>query len=357
MKKIGALIRGALVRIVVSLPDPVFYRYKYFVLHRQLCHFHPPRRFSEKIFHRMRYPRPVFSELADKVAVRDYIASTAGPQYLVPAYFSCEQVTLDTFDRLPEAFVMKANNSAGQVRIVRSKHSENLAELVALADTWLTSNFPLRMREKHYRYIQARIIFEQALLTDGQPPADYKFSVFNRGRGEQPYVFIQYMRGRFENLVQDLYLDDWSPAPFKLSHQRTIGSLAPRPEKLDEMLAIAKKLASPFGYLRVDFYLHDGRVYVGELTVTPGAGGYAFDPPEWDEVLGERFEWPERSFGDELKAGCADAVTGAVGGGAGSLSGDCSPGAGVASLVPRGVPAGSALMLGQNRLPGLGHTE
>lgn len=294
MKKKGTLLRNALVRMVVSLPDPVFYRYKYFVLHRKLCHFKQPRRFSEKIFHRMRYPCAFFSELADKVAARDYIARTAGPQYVVPAYFSCQAVTLETFDRLPETFVMKANNSAGQVRIVKNKREENLQQLVALTNAWLASDFPLRMREKHYRHIPPKIIFEHALLTDGQPPADYKFSVFNRSRGEKPYVFIQYMRDRFENLVQDLYLEDWTPAPFKLSHQRTIGTLAPKPEALDEMLEIARKLAAPFGYLRVDFYLHDGKVYVGELTLTPGAGGYAFDPPGWDEILGDKFEWPER---------------------------------------------------------------
>lgn len=302
MNKLGTLIRTALVRMVVSLPDPVFYRYKYFVLQRKLCNFRQPKRFSEKIFHRMRYPSALFSQLADKVAVRDYIALTVGPQYLVPCYFSCEKVSLATFEKLPETFVMKANHSAGQVRIVKHKREEDLQQLVALSDAWLTSNFPLRMREKHYRYIPPKIIFEQALLEDGRPPADYKFSVFNPSDGRKPYVFIQYMRNRFANLVQDLYLEDWSPAPFKLRHQRTIGSPAPRPETLDEMLAIAKKLASPFGYLRVDFYLHDGKVYVGELTVTPGAGGYAFDPPEWDEILGEKFGWPEGHFSNGLNA-------------------------------------------------------
>jgi hypothetical protein len=250
----------------------------------------------------MRYPCPLFSQLADKVAVRDYIARTAGPQYLVPSYFSCDKVTPETFEKLPETFVMKANHSAGQVKIVKHKREEDLQQLVALTNAWLTSDFPLRMREKHYRHIPPKIIFEQALLTDGQPPADYKFSVFNQTGGKKPYVFIQYMRNRFEKLVQDLYLEDWSPAPFKLRHQRTIGTLAPKPETLDEMLAIAKKLASPFGYLRVDFYLHDGKVYVGELTLTPGAGGYAFDPPDWDEILGEKFGWPERDFSSDLNA-------------------------------------------------------
>lgn len=303
MKQIGIMIKSALVRIVVSLPDAAFYRYKYFVLHRKICNFKRPQRFSEKILHRMRYPSPLFSKLADKVGARDYIARVVGQKYLIPDYFYCNFVTPEIFNKLPDAFVMKANNSAGQVRIIKNKVDENLEELAFVANTWLKSNFPLRMREKHYRSIPPKIIFEQALLIDGKPPSDYKFSVFNPARGAKPYIFIQYMQDRFENLTQDLYLEDWSPAPFKLNRQRSVGTTAPKPDALGEMLHVAKKLAEPFGYLRVDFYLYEGRVYVGELTLTPGAGGYAFDPPKWDDILGEKFGWPEEDFGNQLPAG------------------------------------------------------
>ncbi|WP_165493830.1 ATP-grasp fold amidoligase family protein [Azotobacter chroococcum] len=45
------------------------------------------------------------------------------------------------------------------------------------------------------------------------------------------------------------------------------------------MLDIAKRLAAPFGYLRVDFYLYDEKIYIGELTITPAGGGYRLSPP------------------------------------------------------------------------------
>ena len=151
----------------------------------------------------------------------------------------------------------------------------------------------MRMREKHYRYIRPRVIFEHALLTDHRPPADFKFNMFNPGPGQKPFCFIQHMQGRFEHLTQDLYLEDWRPAPFQLRHQRSSGHLAPRPSQLDEMLQTARALAGPLGYMRVDLYLHQERVYVGELTLTPGAGRYVFDPKEWDDTLGARFGWPE----------------------------------------------------------------
>ena len=59
------------------------------------------------------------------------------------------------------------------------------------------------------------------------------------------------------------------------------------------MLRVARKLAEPLGYMRVDLYLHQGHIYVGELTLTPGAGRYTFEPRGWDETLGAKFGWPE----------------------------------------------------------------
>ena len=286
--------KRAIKRLLNSLPDPAFYQYKHLLIHGKLCNFSHPKRFSEKVFHRMRFPSPVFSTLADKVAARDYIAEKVGPQYLVPAFLSCDAVTPATFDALPSAFVMKSSNGFGQVRIVRDKDAEDIAQLSELANSWLAAPTASRSREKHYLSIPPRIIFEKPLLDGVEPPDDYKFNVFNCP-GREPFIFIQHMRGRFRDLEQNLYLEDWSPPPFRLelallreSTQRT-----EKPAVLPEMLAVAKKLAEPFGYLRVDLYLHQGKVYVGELTVTPGAGTFVFAPRSWDRLLGDRFGWPE----------------------------------------------------------------
>jgi hypothetical protein len=294
MKKLAPRLEKVIKRLFNSSADPVFYQYKYLRAHRRLCNFKNPRRFSEKIFYRMRYPLPVFSRLADKLASRDYIAQTVGPQYLVPLLLSCDAVTPATFDALPSSFVMKTSNGFGQIKIVRDKGEEDIDQLTALANGWLASPKVSRTREKQYLSIPPRILFEQALLEGGGPPDDYKFNVFNTP-GREPFIFIQHMHGRFRDLEQELYLEDWSPPPFKMSFaeihysDHTIEKL----EALPEMLAVAKKLASPFGFLRVDLYLHQGRIYVGELTVTPGAGTFIFAPRAWDRLLGDRFGWPE----------------------------------------------------------------
>ena len=136
--------REKLAGLLAYLPDPIFYQYRYFITHRRLCNFRHPQRFSEKIFHRMRHPHPLFSRLADKLAARDYIADRVGERYLVPIYHSCERVSPATFDHLPNTFVMKSNHSAGQVQVVHDKRQEDLDALSNLANSWLDGGVTVR---------------------------------------------------------------------------------------------------------------------------------------------------------------------------------------------------------------------
>lgn len=64
----------------------------------------------------------------------------------------------------------------------------------------------------------------------------------------------------------------------------------PRPENLDEMLALAGKLSTGFGFVRVDLYNVRGHVYFGELTFTPAGGAIKYDPESWDLKHGEKWD-------------------------------------------------------------------
>ena len=69
---------------------------------------------------------------------------------------------------------------------------------------------------------------------------------------------------------------------------------APKPETLPEMLEIAAKLSEDFPFARIDLYSVKGRVYFGEITFYPWSGYMEFDPPEFDEILGEKFVLPPK---------------------------------------------------------------
>ena len=60
-----------------------------------------------------------------------------------------------------------------------------------------------------------------------------------------------------------------------------------RPECLDEMIEVARKLASDFPQCRVDLYVLGGkRIVFGELTFTGGNGCNAFYPQSFNDELG-----------------------------------------------------------------------
>ena len=67
--------------------------------------------------------------------------------------------------------------------------------------------------------------------------------------------------------------------------------LAPRPEKLDEMLEYSRILSKDFKHVRVDWYnLPDGRVLFGEMTFLTWAGFSRFYPDKYDYMFGALVE-------------------------------------------------------------------
>ena len=63
------------------------------------------------------------------------------------------------------------------------------------------------------------------------------------------------------------------------------------------MLHLAEKLAAPFPFVRVDFYVNHGQIKFGELTFYPGNGTERFDPVEWDYKFGDCLILPEKRNG------------------------------------------------------------
>lgn len=66
------------------------------------------------------------------------------------------------------------------------------------------------------------------------------------------------------------------------------------PEKLDELISVSEKLAQGFPHVRVDTYIVDDRIYVGEMTFFHNSGLRRFEPDEWDLEIGK---WLDLSIG------------------------------------------------------------
>jgi hypothetical protein len=271
------------------LPDELFLK----LSHRRHVGRFPnltaPTTFNEYILHRCLHPEPLWSRLADKLAVREFVKERIGEEHLIPLIAVPDVFTSDVFDALPDAFVMKANHGCGYVEIVEDKRRTSFEHLNRLAQKWLAEDFYRASRERHYRPIKPKLYFEQLLVDDsGNVPADLKMNMFGRD-AMGPIIYAGVVSDRFGAPHGDVFDVHWNRLDLAVGHYARSQVPPPPPPHWDEIVRLAMRLAEGLGYVRVDLYVPDGKVYFGELTFTPGAGVFPFHPDRYDYEWGHLF--------------------------------------------------------------------
>ncbi len=222
---------------------------------------------------------PLCQFVSDKEYARHFITAIVGEQYNVEAYQllrSLQEVERMKLTRFP--CVVKPVHMSGQVLIC---HGPLEAENKNLVMEWMRRNYYLESREQHYKYLRPGIIVEEFVSDDGvSVPDDIKVFCFNGVPG-----FIHVDSGRFTQPTRNLYDTSWKRLPWTIHLPARVED-DPRPERLDEMLEIARRLSAPFDFIRVDMYVTDKGIKVGELTNCPGSGGVHIRPHEGEYALG-----------------------------------------------------------------------
>jgi hypothetical protein len=246
-----------------------------------------PKTWSEKIqWMKLHDHDPRYTRCSDKYRVRQYVEETVGPEHLVPLLGVCDDARQLDLERLPPRFAVKANHGSAWNVLVLDKQHQDRNALVRRCNKWLARNYYVNHREWQYKNIEPLLVVEE-LLTDeeGRLPADFKIHCFDHGRGE---IVCGVDRGRFDRHTRDHYDERWNRLDLKFKFPQSDEGL-PRPALLEPMVSVARRLAAPFRYVRVDLYAVRGRIFVGELTFTPGSGYDPFVPERWDADWGGRF--------------------------------------------------------------------
>jgi hypothetical protein len=250
-----------------------------------------PTTFNEKIqWIKLHDHDPRCTRLSDKYDVRSYIEQTVGESHLVPLLGVYDDARAIDFASLPDQFAVKANHGSDWNVLVRDKSRCDRRALVKRCNKWLARNYYVNNREWQYKDIEPRLVVEQLLTDDGgNLPADYKMHCFDHGRGR---IVCGVDRGRFARHTRDHYDERWNRLDLQLKFPQSEDGV-PRPSALPEMIDVARRLAAPFRYVRVDLYLLRDRIFVGELTFTHGAGYEVFVPEKWDRDWGARIPLPD----------------------------------------------------------------
>ena len=125
----------------------------------------------------------------------------------------------------------------------------------------------LTNREENYRHLAPKVIVEPILFNTTNIN-DYKIFCFNG----VPKI-IQVDIDRFTKHKRNFFDLQWNPANIAIDKVNTTEKIE-KPENLDEMINVARKLSEPFReFIRVDLYT-DGKICkVGEIT-NSNTGGF-----------------------------------------------------------------------------------
>jgi hypothetical protein len=268
----------SLVRRLPALPFTMLLNLRF---QHRLSTFRRPRRYSELVNHKKLYEHdPFFTETADKFSVRKYVAQTIGEHYLIPMQQVVDGPEHINWQELRGRVVIKGTHGCNMTMVVDTRRAIDIDSVNTTTREWLDTDWYHVWKEWAYRDITPRLIIENFIGVDGDPPSDFKFHTFN-GRVEM----IQVDTDRFTGHKSTLFDRDWRQ--LKVGAAKGIDDTQPSPPaNMDQMIRLAEQLAEPFEYVRVDLYNVEGRIYFGEITHYPGAAAVTFDPPEFDDVLG-----------------------------------------------------------------------
>lgn len=274
------------------IPDKLYIRLYYRMRLGKKLNIKNPQTFNEKLqWIKFNYRYPLQSIVSDKVLVREYVKDKIGEQYLITLYGKWEKFEDINFDKLPNQFVLKCNHDSGGLIVCTNKEELNYKWAKKIIERSLRSNFYYIGREYQYRNIRPMILCEEFISDNGTIPIDYKIYCYN---GEPDMILV--CRDRFSNKshrASYLFFDkEWRFLPLNKGDENLIHIDVECPPNLDEMLIVAQKLSKEFIFARIDLYNVGGRVYFGEITLSPNSGFDNDITADTDRLFGEKFKIP-----------------------------------------------------------------
>lgn len=277
-------IGKSIIRCLTWIPDSVYLRILYRQQTGKRLNLRNPQTFNEKLqWLKINNRNPLFTQMVDKVGVREIIAKTVGEEYLVPILGVWNTVEEIDFDALPNQFVLKCTHDSGDLIICRNKQELDIEKAKEKLRRGLNTDLYLKGREWPYKNVKPRVYGEVYMSDeDSDQLTDYKVYCFN---GEPKLIQVDY--DRFTNHKRQFYNTAWELTNIAWHLPSDMTKELPKPAGLEKILEISNLFAKEIPFLRVDFYVVGKKLYIGETTFFPGAGFGKWMPEGTDEVLGQ----------------------------------------------------------------------
>jgi len=221
---------------------------------------------------------PLRQFISDKELGKEFVAARVGREHTVPTLAVLHTRAAAAAYSFTSECVVKPTHMSGHVAFVHAGEQVDWAS----HEWWWDINYYLMGREANYAHLRPKIIVEPVLFDDPNV-GDVKIFCW---RGEPRIVQINLDR-RTDHRI-GFFDRDWSPLRFWYTSYPTPDGDVPRPRMLTKALEIAHELSRDLEFLRVDTYLSDSEVVVGELTNCPGNACERFSPEGGERMASEQ---------------------------------------------------------------------
>ena len=204
--------------------------------------------------------------VTDKEFVKLYVKAVVGDDHVVPTLAVLRSPTEASNYVYPPDCVIKPTHLCSEIILREGATPIDYAKI----RRWFAANHYDFGREANYHFLQPKVIVEPRVFGSSRVD-DYKVFCFN-GVPKAIQVDVD----RWTHHTRTLYTTDWQLLPFGL--EESLGTELARPRRLHELLEVAAQIAKGFGLIRVDLYVSDERVLVGEITNCHGNAGQRFIP-------------------------------------------------------------------------------
>ncbi len=257
-----------------------------------------PRDLNEKIQWLMCYSdTSEWVRLADKYRVREFVEERGLGHLLTQLYGVWDNADDIDYDSLPEKFVLKCNHDSGSTYFIDKTKGFDIDNLNSTLNQRLKRKFGYLNCEPYYNKIKPLIIAEEWLEDKSNDFStsviDYKFWCFDG----QPYRLCAYYSRSAEAAYVNEFDLDWNVHPecsIFTDHYRDGQGKVQKPVMFDKMVEYVKILSKGFPLVRVDLYNIGGKIYLGEMTFSPGCGRYQRYTQEYLIELGNQIVLPAK---------------------------------------------------------------
>jgi hypothetical protein len=252
---------------LLQVVDDKTYNYiRYLLTYKRWPNIQHPKDYSEVLMAmKITGPSELQIQCSDKAGVKDYCRSIGLQEHVIVPFDVCNQIEDLRFSEYPMPYVVKVSNASKWNFVVRSV--EDIDEVRRNLAICRNRDYRIYYREPCYHPKMRKYVVEPWITSQGHSLDDYKVFCFN---GEPTYIQYNYPDSpNKERIILDF---ENSPHPYVFSTGTYAKSVPDIKENLPMLYDLSKKVCEPFVYVRVDCYIIDSIVFVGEMTFYPSGG-------------------------------------------------------------------------------------